>query len=228
MVNSLNVPGWKLNVENGRWNQPGYGCKNQEDGGWYGWTNSGDGSISTTLNAIGQTSPVKGKLKFANCYENGQVVAYLDGNEIAKANAHQKKNVEFYFKHGSTLELREVDQGIIHFLEFKEPDCIQGKCHMYFKFQYKLYFNICLLYTDCGSWWFELDRDTCWMFNTQNVEHDVAKEICEKKYYGKLLELDENVPDTLKNVYVSDTIPAWVTNKVCVIQIPIIPHMFNN
>ena len=46
------------------------------------------------------------------------------------------------------------------------------------------------------------------------MEYDVAKENCEKKFLGKLIELDENVPDTLKNVYDSDTIPAWVTNKV--------------
>ena len=132
MSNSPIVPGWKFNVQNGRWNKPGYdACLNQKQGGWYGWTNSGDGSISTTLNAIGQTSPVKGKLRFANCYINGVVVAYLDGNEIAKANALTKETIYFYFNHGSTLELREFDSGIIHFLEFKALDCIQGKCHMY-------------------------------------------------------------------------------------------------
>ena len=52
------------------------------------------------------------------------------------------------------------------------------------------------------------------MFHTNVFEYDAAKENCEKKYYGKLLELDENVPDILKNVYDSDTTPAWVANKV--------------
>ena len=80
MVNSRTVPGWKLNVDNGRWNHPEskLECNYEYNGGWIGYTNSGDGSISTTLNAIGQTSPVKGKLKFANCYINGEVVAYLE------------------------------------------------------------------------------------------------------------------------------------------------------
>ena len=77
-----------------------------------------------------------------------------------------------------------------------------------------MYYHICLFYTDCGNWWFELDGDSCWNFNIKEVEYDVAKENCEKKFLGKLIELDENVPDTLKNVYDSDTIPAWVTNKV--------------
>ena len=126
MVNSLTVPGWKLNVENGRWNQPGLECNYPHNGGWYGWTNSGDGSLSTTLNAIGQNSPVKGKLKFGNCHLDGQVVAFLDGNEIGKASAHKKENVDFYFNHGSTLELVEINGGIIHFLDFKVLDCIQG------------------------------------------------------------------------------------------------------
>ena len=52
------------------------------------------------------------------------------------------------------------------------------------------------------------------MFHTNAFEYDVAKENCEQRYYGKLLELDENVPDILKNVYDSDTAPAWVANKV--------------
>ena len=60
----------------------------------------------------------------------------------------------------------------------------------------------------------ELDSDSCWMFHTNAFEYDVAKENCEQRYYGKLLELDENVPDILKNVYDSDTAPAWVANKV--------------
>ena len=53
------------------------------------------------------------------------------------------------------------------------------------------------------------------MFHTNVFEYDAAKENCEKKYYGKLLELEDgNVPDILKNVYDSDTAPAWVANKV--------------
>ena len=61
----------------------------------------------------------------------------------------------------------------------------------------------------------ELDSDSCWMFHTNVFEYDAAKENCEKKYYGKLLELEDgNVPDILKNVYDSDTAPAWVANKV--------------
>ena len=129
MVNSRTVPGWKLNVDNGRWNHPEskLECNYEYNGGWIGYTNSGDGSISTTLNAIGQKSPIKGKLKFGNCKLNGgQVVAYLDGNEIGRASANKKENVDFYFNHGSTLELVELNGGIIHFLDFKVLDCIQG------------------------------------------------------------------------------------------------------
>ena len=128
MSNSPIVPGWKFNVQNGRWNKPSSNlCLNQAQGGWYGW-NPGNlvGSISTTLNAIGQTSPVKGKLRFANCYINGVVVAYLDGNEIGRASANKKENVDFYFNHGSTLELVELNGGIIHFFDLKVLDCIQG------------------------------------------------------------------------------------------------------
>ena len=60
----------------------------------------------------------------------------------------------------------------------------------------------------------ELDSDSCWTFHTNGFEYDAAKKNCEERYYGKLLELDENVPDILKNVYDSDTAPAWVANKV--------------
>ena len=77
-----------------------------------------------------------------------------------------------------------------------------------------MHFLICCFYIDCGGWWFELDSDSCWTFHTNGFEYDAAKKNCEERYYGKLLELDENVPDILKNVYDSDTAPAWVANKV--------------
>ena len=77
-----------------------------------------------------------------------------------------------------------------------------------------MHFHICCFYIDCGGWWLELDSDSCWTFHTNGFEYDAAKKNCEERYYGKLLELDENVPDILKNVYDSDTAPAWVANKV--------------
>ena len=84
------------------------------------------GSISTLLNAKDVTSTVKGKLKFANCYANGYVVVSIDGAEIGRANAHEKKTVQFDFKHGSKLELSEFESGIIHLINFEVIDCIQG------------------------------------------------------------------------------------------------------
>ena len=95
--------------------------------------------------------------------------------------------------------------------------CIVMYKYYYFVFRFlkcKLYYEICLFYTDCGNWWFELDRDSCWNFISKEVEYNVAKENCENNFLGKIIALDENIPDTLKNVYDSDTIPAWVTNKV--------------
>ena len=77
-----------------------------------------------------------------------------------------------------------------------------------------MHFHICCFYIDCGGWWLELDSDSCWTFHSNGFEYDAAKKNCEERYYGKLLELDENVPDILKNVYDSDTAPAWVANKV--------------
>ena len=101
--------------------------------GWWGYKSPGDatgdavGSISTILNAknLGSTT-AKGKIQFGNCYNKGYVVAYLDGVEIGRANAHVKKTVTFDFKHGSKLELSEFESGIIHFTAFEVDDCIQG------------------------------------------------------------------------------------------------------
>ena len=64
--------------------------------------------------------------------------------------------------------------------------------------------------------WFELDSDSCWTFVFAKLSYKNARERCENKYLGKLLEVDdENVPEVLKNGYDSDLVnPSWISNKV--------------
>ena len=59
---------------------------------WFGWkSGNGVGSISTTLTAASG----RGQLSFGNCWDNGNVKVYLDGNEISAADPNTQKIVEF-------------------------------------------------------------------------------------------------------------------------------------
>ena len=49
-----------------------------------------------------------------NCYQKGQVIVYLNNQEISRATAYEsKKEVTFNYSKGDTLLIKEVNIGII-------------------------------------------------------------------------------------------------------------------
>ena len=88
---------------------------------WFGWkSGNGVGSISTTLTAASG----RGQLSFGNCWDNGNVKVYLDGNEISAADPNTQKVVEFDFQPGAILMLRdEGGNSVIQFTKFTILNC---------------------------------------------------------------------------------------------------------
>ena len=88
---------------------------------WFGWkSGNGVGSISTTLTAASG----RGQLSFGNCWDNGNVKVYLDGNEISAAGPNTQKVVEFDFQAGAILMLRDEGQNsVIQFTKFAILKC---------------------------------------------------------------------------------------------------------
>ena len=68
------------------------------------------------------------KLDYGNCYEQGEVRVYLDGNQIDVAYPHTpNKIVEFEFKEGSKLKITEGEDGdncMMKFSSFSIINCI--------------------------------------------------------------------------------------------------------
>ena len=81
-------------------------------------------SIKTKLVGIGRA-----RLNFGNCHKSkkGKVKVLLDGQEITKANKMQLyKNIEFDFKHESTLEIVGEKRGVAQFNSFEVLTCNSG------------------------------------------------------------------------------------------------------
>lgn len=111
------VSGWNLNVDHGPWNQNAaqWNCGKA---GWFGWSSPGVGSINTILHGNGHAT-----LEFGNCHTGGNVGVYLDGKEIAMAGPNSEQEITFVFLDGSSLELRELNTGIIQFNHIQVSDC---------------------------------------------------------------------------------------------------------
>ena len=118
-----NVPGWNLdNVNRGSVIKETH--ENCRDGNcWYGFLSGYRiGSISTTLRGCGVA-----KLDFGECagyYTDDSTKVYLNGKEIGRAGDQLSKTIEFNFKDGDILELKEGDDhGIIRFNSFTVISC---------------------------------------------------------------------------------------------------------
>ena len=115
------VQGWDLtDITSGQWNPPNNffePCGNGEN--WFGFKGGAPiGSIKTKLKGCGT-----GRLKFGGCHHSGFVRVYLDGTEIDRANAFEKKEIMFDFNHDSELKLDEASTSIIQFIEFQVLNC---------------------------------------------------------------------------------------------------------
>jgi len=75
--------------------------------------------IETTLNGSGHA-----KIDFGNCFNDGEVKVFLDGNEIASAGGNEFNVVkEFDYTDGSELKLFETGNGVISFNSFEVLTC---------------------------------------------------------------------------------------------------------
>ena len=97
------------------WYEP---CGNGKD--WFGsGFSSKIGSIKTVLNGCGWSV-----LDFGNCYTGGRVEVYLNERKIDHAWGNiPSKIIEFSFKDGDVLEIREPVAAIMKFNKFYTLKC---------------------------------------------------------------------------------------------------------
>ena len=69
----------------------------------------------------------RASLDFGNCWNRGQVSAYLNDEKIATAGESTEATVEFAFHEGFVLKIVEHDTSIIQFNGFSVTEC-SGKC----------------------------------------------------------------------------------------------------
>ena len=73
------------------------------------------GQISTELKGYGSAT-----LEFGNCINEGTVRVFLNDNEIGSGvDKKERKKIQFEFWHGDTLALKEENNGMILFGDFK-------------------------------------------------------------------------------------------------------------
>ena len=77
---------------------------------WYGYSyGQSVGSLQATFRGRGRA-----ELCYGNCYRQGQVVVYLNDEEISRAEAYSKmKEVSFNFSKDDILLIKEINVGII-------------------------------------------------------------------------------------------------------------------
>ena len=124
---SKNVPGWNINVANGVWNRNGIDTR-RNCTGWFGFENGQTiGSISTSFSGKGRA-----RLEFRNCeFWAGYVQVILDGVEIVrskedKTNKREHIDIDFNYNHGSLLEIKEINVGIIEVTKLEIISCEPG------------------------------------------------------------------------------------------------------
>ena len=99
--------GWRIDVTNSMEPKYGFTCGRKT---WYGYNYAFSvGSIQASFEGTGTA-----KLRYGNCYMSGQVIVYLNGKEISRAEAYDTmKEVIFNYSKGDTLLLKEVNIAII-------------------------------------------------------------------------------------------------------------------
>ena len=99
--------GWRINVTNSMEPKYGFTCGRKT---WYGYNYAFSiGSIQASFEGTGTA-----KLRYGNCYMSGQVIVYLNGEEISRAEAYDTmKEVIFNYSKGDNLLLKEVNIAII-------------------------------------------------------------------------------------------------------------------
>ena len=77
---------------------------------WFGYNpGSSVGSVKTRFRGNGAAT-----LNFGNCYKQGEVIVYLNENEISRAyNNTPKVETNFEYNKGDVLSIKEVDTAII-------------------------------------------------------------------------------------------------------------------
>ena len=65
-------------------------------------------------------------ITFGNCWKKGLVRLYINGNEVYTVHSNILVTIEFDFKNGDKLELKEHYIGIIRFDDFQIKGC-RGK-----------------------------------------------------------------------------------------------------
>ena len=126
---TLTVPGWTMNITVGssipssedeyRKSKVMQKCFHPYT--WWGdYAGQPSGYIRTRLNVCG-----KARLNFGNCYLNSDnVQVNLNNNEIGRAKGGtDNKTIEFEFKDGDILELRDMGEATIKFNDFAIINC---------------------------------------------------------------------------------------------------------
>ena len=93
--------------------------------GWIGYNKDINvpGQISTELKGYGSAS-----LEFGNCINEGTVKVFLNDKEIGSTiDKKERKTIQFEFWDGDTLVIKEENNGMILFSDFKYT-CIGDFC----------------------------------------------------------------------------------------------------
>ena len=119
------MDGWTIDVDSGSVLGQRHG-KCRDDNSWYGYNYYNKGSIKTTLHGCG-----KAELDFGECwntndykYNGRHIQVNLNGNEIGRAKAKElSKKIQFDFKEGDVLVLRDQNYGFMRFNNFTILSC---------------------------------------------------------------------------------------------------------
>ena len=127
---TIGIPGWNVDVHTGQHDHHIWGHENWAKSNryfercghgkkWYGWKGLDNvGKINTTLFGCGNAT-----LDFGNCSNNGYVVAYKNGQELATVRHFRNTSVTFEFSDLDLIDIREFKSGIILFNNFVQNPC---------------------------------------------------------------------------------------------------------
>ena len=104
---AMKLNGWRINAKYSMNSKYRSRCGDKT---WYGYNYGFSvGSAQASFEGTGAA-----KLSYRNCYQKGQVIVYLNNQEISRATAYEsKKEVTFNYSKGDTLLIKEVNIGII-------------------------------------------------------------------------------------------------------------------
>ena len=104
---AMKLNGWKINTKYSMNSKYRSRCGDKT---WYGYNYGlSVGSAQASFEGTGTA-----KLSYGNCYQRGQVIVYLNNEEISRAAAYESiKEVTFNYSKGDILLINEVNVGII-------------------------------------------------------------------------------------------------------------------